>query len=235
MNAHACRTGVLVSCVLMGVVGITTSCDTIDSPAGPSRHVHGTAIAPTGAGTPEASVADEATPAAADVGPELAAVRHATARFHVASEAFAAGYTIPAGEPCVAIPSGAMGIHAPNPGLIADQALDPTRPELLLYLPKPGGGGLRLLGVEYLQFVLVRSAPGAAPTPWVSPDFANPAPWPAHYEVVSPAPQLFGQSFGDYHAGHTPTMPWHWDLHAWIWAHNPDGVFAPFNPAISCN
>jgi hypothetical protein len=94
---------------------------------------------------------------------------------------------------------------------------------------------MRLLGVEYLQVVLVRSAPGAQPEPWVSPDFANPTAWPAHYQVASPAPQLFGQSFGDYHAGHTPTMPWHWDLHAWVWAHNPDGVFAPFNPAISCN
>lgn len=26
-----------------------------------------------------------------------------------------------------------------------------------------------------------------------------------------------------------------WGLHAWIWQHNPDGMFAGFNPRISCD
>lgn len=26
-----------------------------------------------------------------------------------------------------------------------------------------------------------------------------------------------------------------WGLHAWIWQHNPDGVFADFNPRVSCD
>jgi hypothetical protein len=34
--------------------------------------------------------------------------------------------------------------------------------------------------------------------------------------------------------GHTPFMAWHWDLHAWIWHANPDGVFAPFNRTVRC-
>ncbi len=31
-------------------------------------------------------------------------------------------------------------------------------------------------------------------------------------------------------------MPNHWDLHVWAWAHNPNGMFAQFNPspAVSC-
>ena len=41
-----------------------------------------------------------------------------------------------------------MGIHAPNFALLGDQALDPTRPELLLYVPQRQGGH-RLIGVEY--------------------------------------------------------------------------------------
>ena len=34
--------------------------------------------------------------------------------------------------------------------------------------------------------------------------------------------------------GHNPQMPWHYDLHVWFWEDNPDGLFAPFNPALSC-
>ena len=29
-------------------------------------------------------------------------------------------------------------------------------------------------------------------------------------------------------------IPWKWELHAWIWQANPNGIFAPHNPNISC-
>jgi len=29
-------------------------------------------------------------------------------------------------------------------------------------------------------------------------------------------------------------MPVHYDLHVWFWHDNPSGLFAPFNPALSC-
>jgi hypothetical protein len=218
------------ACVLtiatIGAAVLAAGCQQFQNPAQPSGAVHESTAT---LDSPESAAA------LASLGPDLAAVRRATARFHEVSQAFAAGYTIPENEPCVAVPGlGAMGTHAPHPGLIADQALDPARPELLLYLRKPDGG-MRLIAVEYLQFVLVSPTPGATTgEPWVSPDFNNPTAWPANYHVVSPVPELFGESFGDYHAGHTPTMPWHWDLHAWIWAHNPAGMFAPFNPSIAC-
>ena len=35
--------------------------------------------------------------------------------------------------------------------------------------------------------------------------------------------------------GHLPGMPWHWDLHVWVWANNPSGTFAQWNPALSCD
>jgi hypothetical protein len=209
----------------LGAVTLAAGCQQVQNPAQPTGHAHEIS-APL---NPPAS-----SGATTAVGPELAAVRRATARFHRLSEALAAGYTIPPNEPCVAVPGlGAMGTHAPNPGLI-DNDLDPTRPELLLYLRKPNGN-VRLLGVEYLLPVLVSATSGATTgDPWVSPDFNNPTPWPSNYHIVSPTPELFGQSFGDYHPGHTPEMPWHWDLHAWVWAHNPAGMFAPFNPSIAC-
>ena len=46
--------------------------------------------------------------------------------------------------------------------------------------------------------------------------------------VFSPnAPRLMGQQF---HPGPQST----WTLHAWIWRNNPSGIFADFNPKISC-
>jgi len=47
-------------------------------------------------------------------------------------------------------------------------------------------------------------------------------------------PSLFGQEFDGPMAGHAPGMPVHYDLHVWFWHDNPNGLFAPFNPALSC-
>lgn len=162
------------------------------------------------------------------VGSELAAVRAATARFHEISAAYSSGYTTQF-EPCVANPGvGVMGVHARNESLMGDQVIDPLQPELLLYIPHPNGG-FRLAGVEYFQVVLLRNPATGAVAPWFSPD-----PWPANYHVVGPAPQLFGQNFDGPMPGHIPAMPWHWDLHAWVWVHNPSGMFAEWNPSLRC-
>ena len=161
------------------------------------------------------------------VGGQLAAVRAATARYHDISTAMAEGFTIE-NEPCVAEASGVMGIHALNFARLGDQLNDPVQPEILLYTPNPAGG-YRLVGVEYFRIVLVRNLQTDEVGPWMGHE-----PWGAGYEVVGSTPTLFGQPFDGPMEGHTPTMPWHWDLHAWIWAKNPSGIFAPFNPALSC-
>ncbi len=162
------------------------------------------------------------------LGPELAAVKRATAQFHQFERAIAAGYRDPTGGRCVVNPRGVMGIHSPNQALIGSQVLDPERPEVLLYLPKEGGG-MRLIGVEYLQPVLLRNPSTGVVAPWFAP-----TPWPSNYVVVTPTPQLFGQTFQGPMPGHVPGMPWHWDLHVWVWANNPSGMFAQWNPALSC-
>jgi hypothetical protein len=84
--------------------------------------------------------------------------------------------------------------------------------------------------VEYVLFVLLRDPATGVVAPWSSP-----IPWPSDYEVVTPAPELFGQAFQGPMPGHFPGMPWHWDLHAWIWANNPNGLFEQWNPALSCD
>jgi hypothetical protein len=35
-------------------------------------------------------------------------------------------------------------------------------------------------------------------------------------------------------AGHEEGMPWHYDLHVWLYADNPSGMFTPYNPALEC-
>jgi hypothetical protein len=162
------------------------------------------------------------------LGPDLAAVRAATAAFHDVERAIEAGYATPIGGHCDEISSGAMGVHSGNPSLVQNQALDPERPEVLRYLPQDGGG-VRLTGVEYVQPVLLRNPNTGVVAPWLPQ-----TPWPANYVVVTPTPQLFGQTFQGPMPGHVPGMPWHWDLHVWVWANNPSGMFAQWNPALSC-
>lgn len=136
---------------------------------------------------------------------ELAAARAATARYHDEAAAIAAGYQHT--DECVAAPPGAMGYHYVSPTLF--DPLDVTRPGAVLYAPGPHGR--RLVAVEY--FVVDRDQ--------------NPA-------TDDDRPSLFGQPFDGPMPGHFPGMPVHYDLHVWLWAHNPDGMFAQWNPSISC-
>jgi len=161
------------------------------------------------------------------LGAQIAAVREATAQFHDVNVAIAAGYPDPTGRLCDQTPAGGMGIHSGNFALMAAD-VNPLVPEVLLYEPK-NGGGFRLVGVEYIQFVFLRNPTTGVVAPWTAS-----TPWPTDYQVVTPTPQLFGQTFQGPMPGHIPGMPWHWDLHAWIWANNPSGMFAQWNPTVSC-
>ncbi len=44
----------------------------------------------------------------------------------------------------------------------------------------------------------------------------------------SPAPKLFGEAFSQ-----NDTFQL-WGLHVWLWKKNPSGLFAPWNPTVSC-
>lgn len=199
------------------VAAAATGCSKAASPTAPSPEITTTAGS---AAAPRAMAGGQSA---------LAGVRAATAAFHDADKAIAAGYASPVGGHCDTSPAGVMGVHAANAGLVQNPTLDPATPEVLLYLPT-GGGNYRLVGVEYLQTVLVRNTLTGAVSPWFSHD-----PWPSHFVVVNPAPSLFGQTFQGPMAGHFPGMPWHYDLHVWAWAPNPAGMFAQWNPALTCS
>lgn len=155
-------------------------------------------------------VAMSQPPGSGPLAPQLAEVRRATARFHDVAVAAQAGYLDPGPGHCVEVPElGGMGIHFVNPALIFDGGvLDPTQPEILLYAPT-ADGDLRLVGVEYLVRV---------------------ADWSG-----SEAPNLFGTPFDGPMPEHEPnTTGDHYDQHAWVWSHNPDGALATWNKEISC-
>lgn len=139
----------------------------------------------------------------------LDVIRDATRSFQQVDAALAAGYT-PAG-PCVSHPTmGGMGFHYSKQALV-DAVVDLRSPETLLYAPGPGGSRV-LVGVEFL-------VPADA---W---DASNAAP-----------PSVAGQTFDDHRAPaarHGLPFP-HYDLHVWVWKENPSGMFAPFNPTVSC-
>lgn len=143
----------------------------------------------------------------ASTSPLAQEVRRATEGYQDVAAATAAGYALFLG--CVTSPQGsAMGIHYVNSTLVGDGKLDAARPEALMYEPR--SGKLELVGVEY---IVIAAA-------W---DAANKTP-----------PTLMGQLF---HYNASPNrygIPAFYALHVWAWRPNPHGVFADWNPRVSC-
>jgi hypothetical protein len=140
---------------------------------------------------------------------DLRQARAATRKFRDVKVARAAGYAA-AGE-CADDPKyGGMGIHYANEELVADGELDVRKPEILVYQPTPGGR-LRLGAVEYFQVD-------------ADQDLAT----------DDDRPFLFGMPFDGPMLGHEPGMPIHYDLHVWLYRHNPAGLFAMWNPRVHC-
>lgn len=147
-------------------------------------------------------------------GSALAAARRATARYHSVDRALADGWGVDpfpgdpneAISPCVATDQfGGMGHHYINFSLL-DGTLDPAAPEILLYEPTRNGR-LHLVAVEYV--VPFGAQPRAADG--------------------GTAPTLFGRTLHESDGANG------WALHVWIWRHNPAGMFADFNPNVSCD
>ena len=82
------------------------------------------------------------------MGALLKIVRESTERFKDVSVAEKEGYVLQFG--CVSgSDSGAMGLHYVNGALVNRGVLDASQPQIVIYEPMPGGG-LRLIGADYL-------------------------------------------------------------------------------------
>jgi hypothetical protein len=148
--------------------------------------------------------AQEATPTPTTL---VEAARQAAAPFPDPASAEAAGYVHMSG--CVSGPQeGAMGMHYVNVDLIDDE-LDAAHPEILIYAP-PRDGAMKFLGVEY--FVIAED-------------------WDAK-QVGTPV--LLGQLFNFVGAPNRYGDPPFYELHVWVGQDNPHGMFADWNPTVSC-
>jgi hypothetical protein len=99
-----------------------------------------------------------------------------------------------------------MGIHWVN-GALLDASLDPANPEVLVYAPK-ANGQLELVALEYVVF-----------------DSAVPA---------GTIPSVFGEPLTFVPSGNRYEIPAFWQRHIWLYQENPSGLFADFNPSVSC-
>jgi hypothetical protein len=103
-----------------------------------------------------------------------------------------------------------MGVHYANGALVEAGAIGASAPQALVYEPA-ADGTLRLVALEY---VVLQST-------W---DETHDAP-----------PALFGQEFMLTPEGNRFGLPAYYALHAWIWEPNPSGMFAMWNPWVSCS
>lgn len=145
-------------------------------------------------------------------GSDLAKARQATARFHEVERAVDDGRFELAdleGLTCIEDPGGAggMGVHSVKGDLVGDGEIDVAQPEALIY--DPSGPEPRLVAVEYVVLV-------------------------ADWGELRDPPTLFGRQFHLVGSPNRFGLPPFYELHAWIWHHNPSGMFEDWNPRIDC-
>ena len=138
----------------------------------------------------------------------IRAVRDSTRRFRNVEQAKAEGYLLMFG--CVSGPDdGAMGLHYVNLELVGDPALDPSRPEIVIYEPLPNGGR-RLIGADFLVFA----------ESWHASNTAT--------------PQVMGQLMHLIESPNRYGLPAFYTLHVWAWKPNPTGAFVNWHSDVSC-
>lgn len=167
--------------------------------------------------------------------PTLDQVRAATQKYQDVKVALAEGYIPDPSGMCETAEMtgrpaklGAMGIHYFRPDLLGITAppnprvdgkgtyTDFHHPAVLLYEPQ-ADGSLKLIGVENLVFEKAWRAAGHTQPP----SFHG---IPFDHMVDNPATKV------DEAHGFMP----HYDRHVWIFRDNPDGVFAQYNPNVTC-
>ncbi len=155
-------------------------------------------------------------------------IRQLTDSYHDLNTATSAGYTAwspdptVAGSTCPSSVDGRMGYHRVNVSLrggaadpaAGDAEIDITKPEMLLY-EKTSTGSIALVGVEYIVFKAawerVHGAGAAPPEILGHPLLASSHIFPGNANPID-----------------------HYELHVWVWKDNPNGMFAPYNPAVTC-
>ena len=167
--------------------------------------------------------------------PSLAEVRAATERFQDVKVALADGYIRDPSDMCETADmmgrpasAGAMGVHyfrpdllgitgPPNPRVNGTGTYTDFRaPAILIYEPQ-ADGSMQLVAVENLVFK----------ASWAAAGHASP---PTFHGVAYDSMQDDPATATDEAHNFEP----HFDRHVWLYRENPNGMFEPFNPAVSC-
>jgi hypothetical protein len=167
--------------------------------------------------------------------PSLEQVRAATERFRDVKVALAEGYVRDPTDTCdsaemMGKPAtlGAMGIHFFRPDLLGISAppnprvdgngthTDFNKPAILIYEPQ-ADGSLQLVAVENLVFQKAWHAAGNK-----KPPRFHGVEWDTMQD--DPATKI----------DEAHMFEPHYDRHVWLYRDNPNGMFAQFNPAVSC-
>jgi hypothetical protein len=167
--------------------------------------------------------------------PSLAEVRALTAKYQNVNVALAEGYVRDPGNMCETADMmgrpkqlGAMGIHFFRPDLLGITAppnprvdgngvhTDFRRPSILIYEPQ-ADGSLELVAVENLVFQ----------KPWHAAGHKRPPTFHGvEYDTMQDDPAT--------ETDEAHLFEPHYDRHVWLYRDNPNGIFAPFNPKVSC-
>ena len=166
--------------------------------------------------------------------PTLEEIRTATNKYKDVNVALAEGYIADPMNICEMATmmgrlaeEGGMGIHYFRPDLLGITATEPRvdgvgthtdflQPAVLLYEPQ-ADGSMELIAVENLVFAEAWHAAGnAAPPTFHGVVF--------DHMVDDPDTEL----------DEAHMFQEHYDRHVWVHRENPNGVFTPFNPNVSC-
>jgi hypothetical protein len=166
--------------------------------------------------------------------PSLQQIRAATERFRDVRVALREGYVRDPMNECYTAEMmgqtrslGAMGIHyfrpdllgikgPPNPRVDGDGThIDFLKPSILIYEPE-ADGSLKLVAVENLVFKKA----------WLAAHHRRPSLYGRPYDLMADDPRT---KIDEAHM----FQP-HFDRHIWLYRANPQGIFAQFNPRVSC-
>lgn len=200
------RAGVALLTLALGA--LTLACSDVPSAAEPDGALRADAAAAAAAARPSGENASVARNAAEErVERQLAELRRATAEFHRPEQAEAAGYTVLVTHPV----SGAACLADPEQGGMGRHLLKPARIDDEVLVTEP-------------EALIYEPDPNGA-LKLVGVEYVIP------FEIrgtEESAPVLFGQELKQ---NFTFNL---WALHVWPWKHNPSGMFADWNPSVSC-
>jgi hypothetical protein len=194
-----------------------------------------TAAAPAAPLTPAEAARIDASSSPMPGEPSLADIRRATERFRDVKVALAEGYVRDPADMCETADMmgkprelGGMGIHFFRPDMLGITAppnprvdgsgthTDFSKPAILIYEPQ-ADGSLELIAVENLVFAKAWKATG---------NDSSPAFHGVAYDTMIDDPATPVDEAHNFEPHH--------DRHVWLYRENPNGIFAQFNPRVTC-